>query len=73
MKNPDQWAGELLPLVRGDDEYGVLYCPLGAGSPEPVIYLANLFDVAGGKPLGAFPRQRYASLDAITADGWEVD
>lgn len=72
MTNPDQWASELLPLVRGD-ECGLLYCPLSADTPEPVVYLANLFDVTRDKPLSEFPQQRYGSIEAIVADGWKVD
>lgn len=71
MNDPDQWTSELLPLVRGD-EFGLLYCPLGLSAPEPVIYLANLFDAAAGTLAGA-PQERYASLDAIISDGWQVD
>jgi hypothetical protein len=75
MYSPEEWPwGELLPLQRGRGrEEGFLFCPISRTAPAPVLYLGNLFAVDSGTPFKDIPQKRYASLEAIVADGWVVD
>jgi hypothetical protein len=68
MNNPDRWpVWPLLPLIKGKDELGVLLQSEGGY----VVLLANLYMLP--KALDRAPQIKYASTEAIVADGWMVD
>jgi hypothetical protein len=43
-----------------------------AGAATPSVYLGNIFDL-DAKPLSTREKMSYGSLEAMIADGWEVD
>jgi len=85
MQRPDVWPQTfVLPLVRRSavpgefPQSGFLFqgslrtpCP----PPKPIVYLDNIWRPGAiqGAAIGTVATQEYASLEAILADGWEID
>jgi hypothetical protein len=85
MAHPERWPlVTVLPLKRrsvrdesGFPQPGFLYQPdvrsAITPAPDPVVYLGNVYNTRD-LLIGPHPKQlRYDSLEAIVADGWEVD
>lgn len=80
MRAPSRWPlWPILPLKnpkrrdkQGSPEHGVLVEVDDA--VRPTVYLANAYALmAGDVRLSTAPKTKYASFNALLADGWLVD
>lgn len=74
----DKWpAWPLLPVKRGDmslknKNLGVLYATKEFCAGKMTVFHVNLFDLPEGS-LRDVPQTSYESVEAMLADGWQVD
>lgn len=80
MKNPGKWRQyPILPIKRMDKSGGMPEFGLLLPIKNPVVYLANMWDLEdlGIKTAGDITSKiksiSYASFEAILDDGWIVD
>lgn len=78
MRNPSQWPNwPLLPVKQTKYDVAKGPRPVGVMLAEdglPLVYHANLFDIAGGKVnIGECPITKYETYEAMIEDGWVVD
>lgn len=81
MQHPERWFSLLLPVKHRSRQDSTGFKLLGfmfeqeggARQAAPTVYLGTMFFLIDGGRLENLPTEKYASLEAVVAAGWEVD